>query len=407
MIVHETANRAFGRAAGSRAAAAAAERSPGGGSRAHRALDMLDMGALLAAAPARLAPMAGLTNASFREAALRCGSGFTTHEEIDAAALLRGAARPGDVARTDAAGPRTPDLPVAMQLLGNDAPTLVEAARRLVAAGADIVDLNMGCPTPKIVRRGKGAALMRDVPATARILDALRRALPGVPLTIKIRGGWDDRHRNAVEVARMAQDVGVDAITVHPRTRAERFDGRAPWETIAAVVQAVDLPVTGNGDVHSLAEARRMMRETGCRDVMIGRGALGRPWIFDPAYPALGPAERAAYRRRAVDDHLHAIARTLPPREALVQSRKHLALYVARAPGARDRRREIFACADLAQLQALAGRWLGAAWEAGETHAPHAADAADAMDAMDEVGAASAAAAAAAVTQSPPGSASR
>ena len=282
--------------------------------------------------------MAGLTNVPFRRVAVACGSGYTTNEEIDADALIRGKPSAIDMARGD------PALGVvAMQLLGNSAETLVPAARRLVEAGAHLIDINMGCPVLKVVRRGKGAALMRDVSATARILSALRRELDDVPLTIKIRGGWDDRETNAVEVATMAQDVGVDAITVHPRTRAQQFGGRAPWDLIGDVVAAVDIPVTGNGDVRSLADARRMMAETGCAAVMIGRGALGRPWVFDAAYGALGAGARAAYEVRIVEAHLDAIEQHFAPHDARLQMQKHLALYTVGWPAARAWRRELFA----------------------------------------------------------------
>jgi nifR3 family TIM-barrel protein len=192
-----------------------------------------------------------------------------------------------------------------------------------------MVDLNMGCPVPKITRQGKGSALMRDVPATALILRALRRAVR-VPFTVKIRGGWDDQHLNAVEVARMAVDEGVDAITVHPRTRSQQFTGRAPWTIIRDVVEAVPVPVTGNGDVTSMAEARRMMAETGCAAVMVGRGALGRPWVFDEAYDGLDGASQRAYRERVIRRHLALIREHYAenPRYALTQTRKHLAWYV-------------------------------------------------------------------------------
>ena len=295
----------------------------------------------------RLAPMASFTNAPCRRIAMRCGSGLTTNEEIDAAALVYR----NPIAR--AMGRIEPeDGPVAMQLLGNDAATLVPAALWLVEAGATAIDLNMGCPVPKIVRRGKGAALMRDVAATAEILRAMRRALDDVPLTIKIRGGWDESEPNAVEVARMAEDVGVDAITVHPRTRAQRFGGRAPLQTIADVVHAVRIPVTGNGDVTSLAEARQMMAETGCISVMVGRAALGHPWLFDPAYEQLDSEGRAAYEARVVGEHLDLIEACLAPRDALMQMKKHLALYLAGRPLARSWRGELFGLATPAELRA-------------------------------------------------------
>ena len=235
---------------------------------------------------ARLAPMAGATNAPFRLVARECGSGLTTTEEMDAASILY--ETPHAISAT-AYYPA--ERPLAMQLLGKNAEALAEAAARCEALGADVVDLNMGCPVQRITGKGKGAALMRDVPAAARILRAMRAAIR-VPLTVKIRGGWDDTHLNAVEVATMAEAEGVDAITVHPRTRAQQFTGKAPWTIIAEVVDAVRIPVTGNGDVHSMADARRMMAETGCQSVMVGRGALGRPWVFDEAYDALPPMSR-------------------------------------------------------------------------------------------------------------------
>lgn len=302
---------------------------------------------LLGEAPARLAPMAGLTNQPFREIARRCGSGFTTNEEIDADALARGNVVASGMARHD------PSLGiVAMQLLGNSAETLVPAARHLVEAGADIIDINMGCPVPKIVRRGKGAALMRDVGATSQILAALRRDLDDVPLTIKIRGGWEDGASNAVEVARMAQDVGVDAITVHPRSREQQFGGRAPWDVIREVVEAVDIPVTGNGDILSLEDAARMQAETGCADVMIGHGALGRPWVFDPGYAALDASAREEYERAIATAHIEAIEAYFPPREALLQAKKHLARYASHWRDAKALRQEIFACATIGDAHA-------------------------------------------------------
>src|SRR5215470_10842225 len=250
---------------------------------------------------ARLAPMAGATNAPFRLIARECGSGLTTTEEMDAAALLMNHPHADAIAAYYPA-----ERPLAMQLLGKDVDILVRAAERVQDLGADIVDLNMGCPMPKITGKGKGAALMRDVLSTALVLRGLRKALR-VPFTIKIRGGWDDEHLNAVEVAQMAEAEGVDAITVHPRTRSQRFTGKAPWTIIGEVVQAVRVPVTGNGDVRSMAEARRMAAETGCASVMIGRGALGSPWIFDETLDDLGPDAQRARKARVIARHCELI----------------------------------------------------------------------------------------------------
>src|SRR5947209_966045 len=285
---------------------------------------------------ARLAPMAGVTNAPFRLIAQECGSGLTTTEEMDAAALLM------NHPHADAIAAYYPEeRPLAMQLLGKDADILVRAADRLQSLGADIVDLNMGCPMPKITAKGKGAALMRDVTATALVLRALRKTL-GVPLTVKIRGGWDDEHLNAVEVAQMAEAEGVDAITVHPRSRSQRFTGKAPWTIIREVVDAVRMPVTGNGDVRSMAEARRMMADTGCQSVMIGRGALGSPWIFDEGFDVLSSEGQRAYKDRVIRRHMALIQEHGGERQAFSQMKKHLAWYTEGLAHATDCRARIF-----------------------------------------------------------------
>jgi tRNA-dihydrouridine synthase B len=284
----------------------------------------------------RLAPMAAISNAPFRLVAKECGSGLTTTEEMDAFSLLMETPRAHDMA---AYYPQ--ERPLAMQLLGKDPQALVRAALCCEELGADIVDLNMGCPMPKITSKGKGAALMQDVLGTARLLRAMRQSI-AVPFTIKIRGGWDDEHLNAVEVARMAEGEGIDAITVHPRSRSQRFTGKAPWTIIAEVVQAVRIPVTGNGDVHSMAEARRMVAETGCHSVMIGRGALGSPWIFDEGFDALSAEEQRAYKDRVIRRHMALIQEHGGERHAFSQMKKHLAWYTEGLAHATDCRARIF-----------------------------------------------------------------
>jgi nifR3 family TIM-barrel protein len=289
----------------------------------------------------RLAPMAGVTNAPFRLVCRECGAGPLTSEEIDAHAYVR------DNGKTGALTHYLPaERPLAMQLLGADPDLLAEAARRLEAAGADGIDLNMGCPVRKIVSKGHGSALMRDPLAAAVIFRTLRKAIR-VPFTIKIRGGWDEHTLNAVEIARLAESEGVDAITVHPRTRSQQFTGRAPWDVIAAVVVAVRVPVVGNGDVRSLADARAMVAATGCAAVMIGRGALGAPWVFR-GEPTDG-ATRAAIVRR----HIELIETHLPERTGLVQLKKHLAWYSTGLPGSAAVRGRLFEAASAAEVQDL------------------------------------------------------
>ncbi|HSF06628.1 MAG TPA: tRNA-dihydrouridine synthase [Methylomirabilota bacterium] len=289
----------------------------------------------------RLAPMAGATNAPFRLIARACGAGRLTSEELDARALIEGNLRTELLARYLPA-----ERPLAFQLLGADPDVLADAARRLQGRGADAIDLNMGCPVPKIVAKGQGAALMRDPLQTALVLRTMRKAIE-VELTIKIRGGWDERTVNAPQIARIAESEGVDAITVHPRTRSQQYTGRAPWDVIAEVVSAVAVPVTGNGDVRSQADGQAMARATGCAAVMIGRGALGTPWVFCPRPPSRD--ERA----RIIRQHCELIETHLPPREALIQLKKHLAWYSAGAPGSARLRPQLFAAADARNVQAL------------------------------------------------------
>jgi tRNA-dihydrouridine synthase B len=287
----------------------------------------------------RLAPMAGVTNAPFRLVARECGAGLLTSEEIDARALIADNAHTRELARH-----LPEEHPLAMQLLGADPDVLAEAARRLEAAGADAIDLNMGCPVAKIVAKGQGAALMRDPWRAAVVFRAMRKAVT-VPLTIKIRGGWDDLTLNAVEIARLAEDEGVNAITVHPRTRSQQFSGRAPWDIIAEVVATVGIPVTGNGDVRSYDAAVAMQRVTGCAAVMIGRGALGSPWVFC-ATPTSDDDGARIIRR-----HCALIQEHLSERATLLQLKKHLAWYSSGLRGSAALRPQLFGAASAAEVR--------------------------------------------------------
>jgi nifR3 family TIM-barrel protein len=289
----------------------------------------------------RLAPMAGVTNAPFRLVARECGAGLLTSEEIDARALV------ADNAHTRELSLYLPEeRPLAMQLLGADPDVLAEAARQLEAAGADAIDLNMGCPVAKIVAKGQGAALMRDPWRAAVVFRAMRKAVT-VRLTIKIRGGWDDHTLNAVAIARLAEDEGVNALTVHPRTRSQQYSGRAPWDIIAEVVAAVGIPVTGNGDVQDRDDAVAMQRATGCAAVMIGRGALGAPWIFR------GEPTTDAQRARIIERHCDLIQRHLPERAALLQLKKHLSWYSSGRAFSAQLRPALFAASSADTVQAL------------------------------------------------------
>jgi len=287
----------------------------------------------------RLAPMAAVTNTPFRLVCRECGAGPLTNEELDARALLQGSVRTLEMTQF-----LPEERPITMQLLGSDPDVLAEAARRLEATGADAIDLNMGCPVAKIVGKGQGAALMRDPLAAAVILRTMRKAI-SVRFTVKIRGGWDERTVNAVEIAHVTESEGVDAITVHPRTRSQQYAGVAPWEIIGSVVDAVSIPVVGNGDVRSRADAAAMVAATGCAAVMVGRGALGAPWIF-----ASGDVSRDQ-RARIIQRHAELIETHLSAPTALVQLKKHLAWYASGFPGAAKLRETLFGLETPAAVQ--------------------------------------------------------
>jgi len=304
--------------------------------------------------------MAGVSNAPFRLICKELGSSLTTSEEISAKALVHGNDRTFAMASYLAA-----EKPIAMQIFGGEADSLAAAARILQDKGADIIDLNMGCPVMKITKTGAGSALMRDEQKAAEVFRAIRKSIT-IPFTIKIRGGWDDSTINAPEIARIAEAEGVDAIAVHPRTRSQAYTGKAPWDIIRLVVESVKIPVTGNGDVKSHADARRMMEETGCANVMIGRGALGKPWVFDPEFENLSPHAQHEYKFRVIERHLNLIDEHMNDRFALVQMKKHLAWYIAGTQGSSQARANVFTFEDKAPLRA----WFADYWPNAERVAP-------------------------------------
>jgi len=225
--------------------------------------------------PLILAPMAGVTDTAFRLIAKRHGAALVFSEMISAIALTRGDKRSSEMIKS------TPqERPFGVQIEGPDPDSMTEAAR-IVQDRCDLVDLNFGCPARKVVAEPTpaGAGLLKYPDRIERIIRAVVRA-SDKPVTIKIRAGWDTRSINAVQIAKIAEECGVSAITLHPRTRTQGFSGRADWSLIAQVKEAVSIPVIGNGDVFEPEDARRMMDVTGCDGVMIGRGALGNPWIF-------------------------------------------------------------------------------------------------------------------------------
>jgi len=237
-------------------------------------LKPLRIGPYTLSSPFVLAPMAGVTDAPFRRVCRQFGAGMTTSEMTTADTRLWQTAK--SRYRLDL------DLdaePVAVQIAGSEPEQLATAAVACVARGAQIIDINMGCPAKKVCKKLAGSALLKDQKLVASILDAVVRAVE-VPVTLKYRTGWDTEHRNAVDIAYIAEDAGVQALAIHGRTRACRYRGDAEYETIAAVKQAVNIPVIANGDITTLEKSLEVLRVTNADGLMIGRGAQGRPWIF-------------------------------------------------------------------------------------------------------------------------------
>lgn len=221
-----------------------------------------------------LAPMAGVTDLPFRTLVREFGCGLAFTEMVSANGLVRGT---GKTCRYLDSSPH--DRPLGVQLFGSDPETLAEATRMTVERGADLIDMNMGCPVKKVVKTGSGSALMRDPQRVGAILHAMRKATE-LPFTLKIRAGWRHGEINALAIGRIAEDCGVDAVILHPRTVDQGFSGKADWRLIAVLKERLRIPVIGSGDVRLPEDAIRMFRETGCDGVMVGRGVLGNPWLI-------------------------------------------------------------------------------------------------------------------------------
>ena len=310
-----------------------------------------DIQDLLPARGAALAPMAGVTDAAMRLLCAEQGAAWAVSEMLSAKGWVFSGGKNRNA--NDLLARLPGEGAAGLQLFGSEPEYMAEAARRLQDRGFQFFDVNFGCPAPKITGNGEGSAMMRDPARIGRVVRALADATP-LPVTVKIRSGWDERSVNAVEVARVCQDNGARAITVHARTRMQQYAGVADWRVIADVKRAVRVPVFGNGDVRCGADALRMLEETGCDAVVVGRAAQGNPWIFREIAAALrgeearppAPGERVDMAIR----HYGLEIRLYGEKPALLQMRKHIAWYVHGMPGASRFRERINAMNDAGQV---------------------------------------------------------
>lgn len=282
-----------------------------------------------------LAPMAGVTDRPFRQLCRRLGAGLVVSEMVTSDVRLWNS-RKSSLRLLHAGDPE----PRSVQIAGGDPQMMADAARKNVELGAQIIDINMGCPAKKVCNKAAGSALLRDEPLVREILDAVVGAVD-VPVTLKIRTGWDRANKNGVTVAKIAEDAGISALSVHGRTRADLYTGEAEYDTIAAIKQAISIPVFANGDIDSPEKAKAVLDATGADALLIGRAAQGRPWIFREIehYLRTGeilPAPSLLEVERILLEHLAALHAFYGELMGVRIARKHVGWYLATLPGARE-----------------------------------------------------------------------
>lgn len=298
-----------------------------------------------------LAPLAGITNLPFRLSAKKAGCGLVCSEMASSNGIVYNSGKTLKMLET-----HPEERPVSVQIFGADPAIMADAAAVVESFGADILDINFGCSVRKVVKTGSGAALMRDPERAGAVISAVRKAV-AIPLTVKIRTGWDRSGDQAIGIAQIAETCGADAVAVHPRTATQAFSGNADWSVIAAVKKRVSIPVIGNGDIVSPEDAIRMISETGCDAVMIGRAAIGRPWIFTRILAALDgkqiPEPTAFERFAAMRAYLTASVAYLGEKHACPMMRSRLGWFVKGLPNASAFRESVKRISTEAEAMAL------------------------------------------------------
>jgi tRNA-dihydrouridine synthase B len=328
-----------------------------------------------ATVPLYLAPMAGVSESPFRRLCRRFGADVVVTEFLSAEGIRR------ENEATISKLRFTPDEhPIGVQIFGAEPDAMGDAAALVTDVfRPDFVDINFGCPVKKVVRRNGGSGCLRDLGLVERVIRAVAAATP-LPVTVKIRSGWNEEMRDPVTIALRCQDAGARALTLHPRTRTQMYSGQAQWHEIAAVVDALEIPVVGNGDIRTPADAVRMRRETGCAGVMIARGSFGQPWIFTQTRALLDgapvPPTPTVQERFAIClEHARMAAAYEPDRRgAAIEFRKHLGWYVKGLYNAAELKRRVFAVESLDEIEPIFADYLasGAHERPADTLAPEA-----------------------------------
>ncbi|HEX6250273.1 MAG TPA: tRNA dihydrouridine synthase DusB [Gemmatimonadaceae bacterium] len=309
--------------------------------------------------PVYLAPMAGVSESPFRRLCRRFGADVVVTEFLSAEGIRR--ENEATIAKLRFGAD---ERPIGVQIFGADPAAMGEAAAFVTDVFApEFIDINFGCPVKKVVKRNGGSGCLKDLSLVEGVIRSVVAAT-SLPVTVKIRSGWSEEMRDPVGIALRCQDAGARVLSLHPRTRSQMYAGSARWDEIAAVVDALDIPVVGNGDIRSAEDAVRMQRSTGCAGIMVARGSFGQPWIFTRTRALLEgralPAEPSVEERFAIAlEHARmAAAYEHDPRGAAIEFRKHLGWYVKGLPGSADLRRQLHAVDSLGQIEGIFGAYL-------------------------------------------------